>query len=335
MVNISNNPFLNGFKTFPGLDDHRQWVKTARLLKPMEPVNIVCGKKHGLPFEYLMTDIYSGCLPLAGICYGNCTAALFWVSKGYDFGKRSINAWDPEMFKESLDDLPPDQRWLRQGWMSDVSFSKEGWLILSQVSDILHDKKMHLMVLTKVHTVPDKDILQRLARNKVEIRVSVSALDTEAEIGRRLSFAMEYRNLGGISVPYVMSSKYIDPVLIRNQESIVDFVVNNDFLAGEHPLRIDKSNPLFGVLDHNGYSHPKFPAQYWFGRILTDSGNFFLPAPTHVDKDYRVENTCYSDYLSGNRVFGVTKNLPTYKELAENRFNDALFDHATYDTQKH
>lgn len=99
-------------------------------LKPMEKSKIVCGKKYGLPFEYLMTDVYSGCLNLNSVCYGNCTAAQFWLNRGYDFGKKVLNQFDPVLFEQAVKDLPNNQKWLRQGWVSDCSFSDESWSLI-------------------------------------------------------------------------------------------------------------------------------------------------------------------------------------------------------------
>ena len=53
--------------------------KNCNNLKPMPQLEIRCGINGGLPFENLITDCYSGCLDLKNVCYGNCTAALFWI----------------------------------------------------------------------------------------------------------------------------------------------------------------------------------------------------------------------------------------------------------------
>src|SRR5262245_28923518 len=94
-------------------------------LSEMPVYDILCGKQAGLPFDYLMTDIYSGCLPIKSICYGNCSAAEYWINKGFNFGMRHINNFNETLFRESISKLPPAQRWLRQGWVSDCSLSKK------------------------------------------------------------------------------------------------------------------------------------------------------------------------------------------------------------------
>lgn len=76
----------------------------------MPQLQIRCGSNGGLPFENLITDCYSGCLNLGNVCYGNCTAALFWLNKGYNFGKRCLNKWNPSFFKKDLDLLSKNQK---------------------------------------------------------------------------------------------------------------------------------------------------------------------------------------------------------------------------------
>lgn len=50
-------------------------------LEGMPKLDILCGKEGGLPFDYLMTDVFSGCLPIKSLCYANCTAAEYWIEK--------------------------------------------------------------------------------------------------------------------------------------------------------------------------------------------------------------------------------------------------------------
>lgn len=132
----------------------------SKKLKPMEKSKIVCGKKYGLPFEYLMTDVYSGCLNLNNICYGNCTAAQFWLKKGYNFGKKVLNNFDSNLFEKSIKDLSPNQKWIRQGWTSDCSFSNESWELITHISDILKKHNITLLIITKIHKMPQTKIMQ-------------------------------------------------------------------------------------------------------------------------------------------------------------------------------
>lgn len=303
-------------------------------LKPMKKLKILCGKKHGLPFDYLMTDIMSGCLNANHICYGNCTAALYWLNKGYDFGKNIINELDEKMFEKSIKDLPKEQKWIRQGWMSDCSLSSKSWDLVVKVSEILNKYNISLMIITKIHYYPSEMVMKKLANKKVEIRVSLSALDSLTEIQKRLKFLNEYKTMGGIAVPYLMTAKFKNNILKNNQEYIVKYIVDNDFIAGEHPLRISINNPLIKDLEGDGYYHPKYQDQYWFGRILNNINNFILPPPTHLKPEYSLEFITFSSILTKKNIKGIENNLPTYEDLKNNNYTKEMFDHATYSMQK-
>lgn len=304
-------------------------------LKPMEKSKIVCGKKYGLPFEYLMTDIYSGCLNLNNVCYGNCTAAQFWLKKGYNFGKRVLNDFDLCLFENAVNELPANQKWIRQGWVSDCSFSDKSWELIALISDILFKHEISLLIITKIHKLPSKKIMQKLANNKTEIRVSLSALDTKFQQEKRLKFLIDYKNMGGIAVPYLMTTKYKNKILKNNQEYIINYIIENDFIAGEHPLRIEKDNPLFYELENDGFYHPLYKNQYWFGRILDNIENFVLPPPTHLKENYNLKFNNLTDFKNNFDKSIIKNNLPTYYELKSNKYTKEMFDHAAYNTQKY
>ena len=310
--------------------------KNYKNLKPMPKLKIRCGLKGGLPFENLITDCCSGCLELNNVCYGNCTAAIFWYNKGYNFGKRQINIFDETLFLSDLTKISKNQKWFRLGWVSDCSFSHESWKIASHISELLNKRKLHLLIITKIHTIPSDDVLFQLAKNNTEIRVSLSALDTIDEIEKRLNFLLKYKTLGGISIPYLMSCKYKNQALDKNQQYIIDFIEKNNFLAGEHPLRVEHTNILRKELCDNGFSHPKYPHQYWFGRILHNHKNFILPPPTHLAPCYSLKYKSLTELKNIKYIRGARKNLPTYEDLKNNKIKNLkeLNKHAAYSIQK-
>ena len=325
------------FKTFANRNKMYAHLKEGEkcALKAMPKLKIGCGKACGLPFDCLMTDVVSGCLSQERVCYGNCTAAEFWKQQGYNFGKKVLNDFNKEFFISCIKKLPTEQKWLRQGWISDCSFTKESWNLTAEIASILNDYQIRLLIITKIHSVPEEDILCNLAKNKAEIRVSISALDTKEENQKRLKFLNNYRELGGISIPYLMSCKYKNETLADNQRFLVDYVIKNDFIAGEHPLRFDRQNKIIEELEENGFWHSKFPNQYWFGRIFEDIPNFLLPAPTHLKENYFLP-TCSLSNLSAESDIGLDGNLPTFKELQKNpqQQSRGLTKHATYVIQK-
>lgn len=305
-------------------------------LKPMPKMPILCGTAAGLPFDCLMTDVMSGCLNINNICYGNCTAADYWITQGYDFGKRVLNEFNEVNFRKYIDKLPKSQKWLRQGWISDCSFTAESWNLTAQISTILNEYGISLLIITKSYTKPSKDVLQTLARNNTELRVSVSAFDLPKEINQRLAVLEDFREAGGKSIPYVMTSRYVAKDLSENQERLVKYVTTNDYIAGEHPLRFNNDNKILPELMKDGFWHPKFPDQYWFGRVLFDVPNFVLPAPTHLSGEYTLKFKKFSELPSGEKIPGIQGNLPTFEQLTRNNqsISEGLFKHATYIIQK-
>ena len=303
--------------------DYRTKGKIERIilktdgLKSMPQFKIRCGINGGLPFETLMTDVISGCLNINNACYGNCTACNFWLKKGYNFGKRINNVFDEKLFIKDIENLPNDVKWLRQGWASDCSFSDMSWKLIASISELLAKYSISLLIITKIHKTPSINILKILAKNNTEIRVSLSAFDTKEEFIKRFKFLHLYKSLGGKAIPYVMTALFKNKTLSNNQKIIVRNIVEGDFIAGEHPLRINIDNPLYNLLKNNGFIHHKFTDQYWFGRILNKIPNFILPPPTHLPNDYCLEYKSFSDYNKNTNKFNY-KNLPTYDELKKN-----------------
>ena len=301
----------------------------------MPHLPIVCGTKSGLPFECLMTDVVSGCLPVDKICYGNCTSAGFWYDQGYDFGKRSLNEFDPVRFRESALALSPDQKWLRQGWASDCYFSKESWTIVVESAKILAELGVSIVILTKLYALPSQAILEQLIQAGTEIRVTISALDSAQELARRLNFLYAFRDLGGKAIPYVISSRFSEPAVAKNQDAILDWIIEHDFIAGENPLRLNSDNRARQFLKDDGFWHLKFPDEYWFGRVCHTVPNFLLPPPTHLGPGYTFPFRFASEAI-GKEIPGLEGNLPTFDMLKAGYESPSknLFKHATYSMDK-
>lgn len=326
---------FKGFKESNGVKEYKNLMKEPNL-ENMPQLDVLCGKQGGLPFDYLMTDVFSGCLPIRSICYANCTAAEFWISQGYDFGKRTINRFDENAFRESVASLPDNQKWLRQGWASDCSIRKEGWTMVENAARILKERDINLLIITKTFTAPDDEILESLASLDAEIRVSISAVDTSSEHNLRTNFLKKFQDLGGKSIPYLMTAKYASPELTENQNAIIKWIEDNDFIAAEHPLRLNRKNPLIKQFAEDGFWHSKFPNEYWFGRILSGNKNFLLPPPTCLKPEYPLSYKKFSD-VKNNQIEGLDSNLPTYEQLlsGEDIKTTNINKHATYNiTQK-
>lgn len=309
----------------------KEILPSIRSAKPMPQLKILCGKNGGLPFDYLMTDILSGCLSVNRLCYGNCTAADYWIEKGFNFGKKTFNTLNEDDFKASVGNLPSNQRWLRQGWASDCSFFEDSWALLARISDILAEQGIKLLIITKCYRIPSLSVQRTLAKNNAEIRVSLSAYDSDSQINQRLRFLDEYRKNGGYSVPYLMSAKFDNQQLNTNQEAIVNWIIKGDYIAGEHPLRLNKDNSGIVTLAKDGFWHPKFPSQYWHGRIFSHLPNLLLPPPTHLAPHYGLMFKYFSE-IGNNIIDGLEGNLPTENQLRNGEIENMsnLFKHATY-----
>ena len=303
-------------------------------LEAMPLLQVQCGRAGGLPFDYLMTDIFSGCLPIAKVCYGDCSAAEHWIRRGYDFGKRQLNHFSEPIFRSSIRQLPRSQRWLRQGWASDCSLSTVGWQRIREAAEVLSEFDIALLIITKVWSPPPKDVLSRLGELGAELRVSLSALDTRQQMEQRVRTLELYRSLGGLAVPYLMSCYYRDDELNRNEAALVDYVTQSQLIAAEHPLRISKDSDLHPLMAEGGFKHPKFPHQKWFGRIYDQHGSFILPPPTFLLPEYRVRARSLIE-LSADDLAGVSGNLPSHTELEQQaQYQARVFQHGTYRLQE-
>lgn len=304
--------------------------------KAMPQFKVLCWKSGWLPFEYLMTDLYSGCLPIEKICYGNCTSAMHWIERWFNFWKKTINIFNEVEFLNSVEQLDPDQKWLRQWWASDFSYSEEAWENLDIIASILWKKNIHLLVITKLyHLTKDKKLLSRLANLGVEMRVSMAASDELICLQKKLDFLKTYRDLWWKAVPYIMTAMFIDNELTENQSMLAKFVIDEDFIAWEHPLRFNSDNRFISKIKSSmAFRHPKFPDEIWFGRIFDEIPNFHLPAPTHLRPSYQLNDNRFSQYQRSIREYEehFYWNLPTYTQLKNgtNSFSNNLHQHATY-----
>ncbi|MGW2297446.1 hypothetical protein [Streptomyces violaceorubidus] len=253
----------------------------GRSLRVPEPVTIRAGRRGGLPFDSITSDLYLGCLPAAQICYGSCFAARSAFAADYDFGTRVENRLDADVLREDLIALPEEQRFLRNGWNSDASWN---WPKALTLAELVRQSGRCTVFVTKYFRTIDPGTLAGLVEAGAELRVSVSAMDTPGQLRQRLAGLLSYRDAGGVAVPVVMTSRYADERLDRRQDELVDWIVRHDLPGAENSLRfpphlavtdlIDKDRA--GVLDDSG--------DLWAGRLYGEA----LPVPTitSVPADY-------------------------------------------------
>jgi taurine dioxygenase len=161
-------------------------VYATGLARPT-PVLIRAGKAGGLAFDSLTTDVVVGCLPSSHVCYGSCFAARESYRLGVDFGVRVENTLDEPLFRADLAKLPPRQRYLRNGWHSDPSWR---WDLAACIATVIHDERKHTVFVTKLFRAIPPEVLPRLIAARAELRISVSALDPDAQLRHRLEAAV-------------------------------------------------------------------------------------------------------------------------------------------------
>lgn len=250
-----------------------------------EPVKIRAGLAGGLPFDSLTTDLILGCLPAKSVCYGNCFAARAAFEAGFDFGTHVHNQLDEELLRADLEALPESQKYLRNGWNSDPSWSWERALELTRM---LRQSGRMTIFITKVFVQPSREILAQLAELKAELRISISAFDTAVQLRQRLETAEAFRQQGGVAIPLVMTTRFRDAELNTKQQEIVDYVVEADLPAAENSLRISTDSPVFQSLDSNACRplvKENADSDVWCGRLFPNE--LRVPTTTSVPESYQ------------------------------------------------
>ncbi len=253
----------------------------AKGLAQPTPDVIRAGKAGGLAFDSLTTDVCVGCLPASQVCYGSCFAARESFRLGVDFGIRVENTLDEDCFRADLDRLPVRQRYLRNGWHSDPSWR---WMLAARVAEVIHDSGRLTCFVTKSFTTMTPDVAKRLVDVDAEVRVSVSALDTDAQLRHRLASIVAYQNAGGRAIPVLVSTHFRDPLLNAKQDEIVRFILDHDIPGAENSLRFDPTAPIAQLFDVTLSRREGDTADYWCGRLYPHE----LPVPTitSVPDDY-------------------------------------------------
>jgi hypothetical protein len=252
---------------------------------------IRAGRRGGLPFDVLTTDLVRGCLPATQICYGNCFAARAAFEAGFDFGTRVTNILDEQVLRDDLDALPGELGYVRNGWNSDPSWD---WPMAQRFAAIVAASGRHAVFITKCFKAPDETTTEGLVRARAEFRVSVSAFDTPSQLRQRLRVAHRYREHGGIAVPVVMTARFTDPALTAKQDRIVAYCEARDFPTAENALRFTPQSPVLDLIDLGACGRVASTGDFWSGRLFT---HLRVPTVTSVPVGYR---GLESPYLSGN-----------------------------------
>ncbi|MEU7044059.1 hypothetical protein AB0A77_23735 [Streptomyces varsoviensis] len=260
-------------------------------LKIPEGGRIRAGRAGGLPFDSLTTDLMLGCLPAAQVCYGSCFAAKGAFESGYDFGTRVPNVLDEEVFRADLAAIPAGQGYLRNGWNSDASWD---WPKAVRLTELIRESGHHTVFITKMFKALSDDDAASLAGLGAELRISVSAFDSRPQLRMRMTAAEQYRGLGGVAVPTIMTAAFRDAALARRQDRIVEYFRERDFPMGENSLRFVPGSPVLDAIDLDACRPTADTRDLWSGRMYAD---LRVPTLTCVPAQYR---GLRSPYLSKN-----------------------------------
>jgi hypothetical protein len=261
-------------------------------LRAAAPQLVRAGKAGGLPFNSLTTDLFTGCLRAREICYGNCFAARAAFLAGINFGQRVPNLLDHDVLAADLEALPRAQRFLRSGWNSDPSWD---WRRALTLAEWVRESGRLTIFVTKSFTRLDTGILNSLAAVRAEIRVSISAFDTDAQMSHRLKTINAYRRAGGAAVPLAMTALFRRPELNRKQDWFVRLLVDQDLPAAENSLRFDPTSPVMELLDRPQYREVASSHDLWCGRLYPEV--LRVPTTTSLPPEYE---GLQSNRLSGN-----------------------------------
>lgn len=259
----------------------REAAADAGLRLPASQV-IRAGLAGGLPFDGLTTDIFFGCLPTEQICYGNCFAAKEAFTSGFDFTRRIPNILDENILRQDLSKIAPEQGFVRNGWNSDPSWQ---WNMATRIGELVAEAGRHPVFLTKGFRAPDSDLYKRLALAGAELRVCVSAFDTDAQLRHRFGILLDYRNTGGLSIPVVMTAAFKDVSLDNRQATIVDHILKFNLPGAENSIRFDPGSPVMQAISAEKCGPVANSGDIWAGRLYSDK----LTAPTlsSVPSGYR------------------------------------------------
>ncbi|MDR0218440.1 MAG: hypothetical protein LBI71_06070 [Enterobacteriaceae bacterium] len=279
-------------------ESNRKYTQETEL-KPAKPMLIRAGIAGGLPFNSLTSDVVTGCLPESMACYGMCFSAVSSWKEGIDFGKRIDNQLDEDIFISDLHALPETQKYIRCGWNSDPSWN---WSLSTRMAELAREANLLMIFITKSFRKIQDDILKRLVAVKTEIRVSVSALDTNEQLKRRIEFIEQYRRAGGVIIPIVLTAFFKDITLMERQNNIVNWMKNNDYPAAENSLRFPYDTKIAELVDQNMTRPMENGRDFWSGRLYPDK--LIFPTTTTIPNNYQ---GIISSYLSDLNIDNINE----------------------------
>jgi hypothetical protein len=274
------------------------------------PQTIRAGLAGGLPFDGLTTDLFLGCLPASQICYGSCFAAKEAFAAGYDFTHRVPNILNEDVLRSDLRTISSRQGFLRNGWNSDPSWD---WERAARVGELVAEAGKHPVFLTKAFLTPDEKQYGRMAAVGAELRICISAFDTDAQLRHRFQIMHDYREHGGLSVPVVMTAAFKDEALNNRQARIVDQVLDLNLPGAENSIRFNPRSRVMSAINPEVCGPVANTGDLWAGRIYSDK--LTVPTLSSVSAGYRGVQPYRSQNSASSLEPLFADPVPTHAEI--------------------
>jgi len=285
--------------------------KDKTKLKALEPKIIRAGIYGGLPWDCQTTDVVSGCLSFDKVCYANCFVAREAFKKGIAFGARQFNILNKEILKEDLNHIDCNQKFLRNGWNSDPSWN---WKTVLELCKLVREKNKHIILNTKFLIPPAKSFMKQFLRLSVEFRVSLSALDKRYAIEQKMDLINEYKKMGGLVIPVLISAKFTEKFLVQKQNDIVKYITENDLPGSEIPLRVYEKSPMIELIDLNMSTKINKTKEIWFGLLYKNE--LCMPCTSSTSKLYTGLSNNKSSKIDRSYLKKIWVDpFPTHEEL--------------------
>jgi hypothetical protein len=180
---------------------------------------------------------------------------------------------DVDVFRSDLQALSPTQRFLRNGWNSDPSWD---WAKALELAALIRESGRCTVFVTKCFRPLGPAILHGLVDVGAELRVSISAFDTDLQLRNRFDALLAFRATGGVAVAQVMTTVFADPRLNERQDDVVDAVMRHDLPGSENSIRVPTDLPVSQLLDRDQVGVVRGSDDLWAGRLYGSR----LPVPT-------------------------------------------------------
>lgn len=171
-------------------------------------------------------------------CYGECYAAKTAARYGIDFttsvSRRIYTNWHLATISKLMGES--GLSWYRMGTAGDPSHD---WSNTLSVMRALDPMKMSPVVVTKCWITPTDEQVERMARLRATVNISVSALDSSEELAHRMLQRERFIDAGIRAVMRVVTCSFTDSRMSSRQNELLALnpVIDN-------PLRACKSSAL-------------------------------------------------------------------------------------------